>query len=60
MKGLKTFKGGELPRDFWNYKVNPHTGFALSDDRVRERDINKKQLMGGVKKYYSTPFKTEA
>lgn len=57
MKGLKAFKGGELPRDFWNYKVNPHTGFGLSDDRIREKDINGKQLMNGVKKYYKQPHK---
>ena len=30
MTQLKTLQGKKFPRDFWNYNVNPITGFSES------------------------------
>lgn len=47
MKQLK--EGEEMPFDFWNYKVNPITGYY-----IEPRHDNPSK---GEKKYYITPQK---
>ena len=47
---LKSHKGKEFPRDFWNYYTNPITGFSTSE----KVDIEKEEL-----KYYKQTQKAE-
>jgi len=39
---LKIWLGGEFPRDFWNYKVNPITGFSVTESGNLEEVESKK------------------
>ena len=41
---LKIWTGKDFPRDFWNYKVNPITGFSTTESG----DLEEIE----VKKYY--------
>ena len=50
VKTLKTWTGKGFPRDFWNYSINPITGFS-----TRERqDMTEKDEA----KYYTTAVST--
>ena len=40
-----------FPRDFWNYDVNPITGYSLTDKEWREEDDIRKYL----KQEYNIP-----
>tara|TARA_R110002012_G_scaffold308675_3_gene515063 strand:+ start:398 stop:565 length:168 start_codon:yes stop_codon:yes gene_type:complete len=33
---LKIWNGKEFPRDFWNYYVNPITGFSTTEKGIEE------------------------
>ena len=42
MARLKSFTGGTLPRDFWNYKLNPVSGFSTAEREDNTQDDSKK------------------